>query len=116
MLSGAKMGDIGKALMAGKPELARDRAAYWMDLYPDACYLELQRTGRDGDEDCLHLSVELAQSWGCRWWPPTTCTFWRPKISRPTKPGSVSARAAPWTTRAGIVASVINSTCAAPRT
>ncbi|MEP5980453.1 MAG: DNA polymerase III subunit alpha, partial [Marinobacter alexandrii] len=64
MLSGGKMGDIGKALMAEKPELARERAAYWMNLYPGACYLELQRTGRDGDEDCLHLSVELAQELG----------------------------------------------------
>ncbi|MCS5563671.1 MAG: PHP domain-containing protein, partial [Oleiphilaceae bacterium] len=60
LLSGAKLGDVGKALMAGKPELARERASYWMTLYPGAFYLELQRTGRDGDEDCLHLSVELA--------------------------------------------------------
>ena len=59
-LSGAKMGDVGKALLAGKPELARERAQYWMGLYPDSYYLELQRTDRTGDEDCLHLSVELA--------------------------------------------------------
>ncbi|SDW52111.1 DNA polymerase III subunit alpha [Marinobacter mobilis] len=64
-LSGAKMGDVGKALLAGKPELARERAEFWMALYPDSYYLELQRTGRAGDEDCLHLSVELAQALGC---------------------------------------------------
>ena len=58
------MGDVGKALMAGKTELARERARYWMDLYPDSYYLELQRTGRPGDEDCLHLSVELAGALG----------------------------------------------------
>jgi DNA polymerase-3 subunit alpha len=63
-LSGSRMGDVGKALMAGKPELARERARYWMDLYPDSYYLELQRTGRPGDEDCLHLSVELAGALG----------------------------------------------------
>jgi DNA polymerase-3 subunit alpha len=63
-LSGSRMGDVGKALMAGKTELARERARYWMDLYPDSYYLELQRTGRPGDEDCLHLSVELAGALG----------------------------------------------------
>ncbi|HET8850343.1 MAG TPA: PHP domain-containing protein, partial [Marinobacter sp.] len=46
VLSGAKMGDVGKALLAGKPELARERAVYWQQLYPDSFYLELQRTGR----------------------------------------------------------------------
>ena len=64
VLSGAKLGDVGKALMAGKPELARERADYWRDLYPDSYYLELQRTGRPGDEDCLHLNLELADEMG----------------------------------------------------
>ncbi|MDC0663885.1 DNA polymerase III subunit alpha [Marinobacter sp. SS21] len=64
-LSGANLGDVGKALLAGKTELARERAQYWMDLYPGAFYLELQRTGRSGDEDCLHLSVELAAALSC---------------------------------------------------
>jgi len=63
-LSGAKMGDVGKALLADKPELARERAQYWMNLYPGSYYLELQRTERAGDEDCLHLSVELAAELG----------------------------------------------------
>ncbi|MCG8517026.1 MAG: DNA polymerase III subunit alpha [Pseudomonadales bacterium] len=64
-LSGAKMGDVGKALLAGKTDLARERARYWMSLYPEAFYLELQRTGRPGDEDCLHHSVALATELGC---------------------------------------------------
>src|SRR5690554_6406039 len=63
-LSGSKMGDVGKALLAGKQDLAIERARYWMELYPGAFYLELQRTGRSRDEDCLHLSVELAQELG----------------------------------------------------
>jgi len=63
-LSGAKMGDVGKALLAGKPELAGERAQYWKNLYPGSYYLELQRTERAGDEDCLHLSVELAAELG----------------------------------------------------
>lgn len=65
MLSGAKLGDVGKALLAGKPDLARSRARAWMALYPDAFYLELQRTGRAGDEDCLHQSVALAADLDC---------------------------------------------------
>ncbi|WP_404363505.1 DNA polymerase III subunit alpha [Marinobacter sp.] len=65
MLSGAKLGDVGKALLAGKPELAWTRARAWMDLYPDAFYLELQRTGRVNDEECLHQSVELAHEMDC---------------------------------------------------
>src|SRR5690554_581935 len=63
-MSGAKMGDVCKALLADKPELAKARAEYWMKLYPGSYYLELQRTGRPGDEDCLHMSVELAQQLG----------------------------------------------------
>ncbi len=65
MLSGAKLGDVGKALLAGKPDLARSRAQAWMSLYPDAFYLELQRTGRASDEDCLHQSVALAAELDC---------------------------------------------------
>ena len=64
VLSGSKMGDVGKALMAGKPELAQERAEYWRKLYPESYYLELQRTGRAGDEDCLHLCLELAAEMG----------------------------------------------------
>jgi DNA polymerase-3 subunit alpha len=60
-LSGAKSGDVGKALLAGKHDLAVERARYWMNLYPEAFYLELQRTGRAREEDCLHLSVGLAE-------------------------------------------------------
>src|SRR5690554_2554331 len=63
-MSGAKMGDVCKALLADKPELAKARAEYWMKLYPGSYYLELQRTGRPGDEDCLHMSVELAAELG----------------------------------------------------
>ena len=51
--------------MSGKLDLARQRAEYWMNLYPESFYLELQRTGRPGDEDCLHLNVELAEALGC---------------------------------------------------
>jgi DNA polymerase-3 subunit alpha len=64
-LSGGKMGDVGKALLAEKSDLARERAEYWMSLYPGSFYLELQRTGRPGDEDCLHASLSLAAELAC---------------------------------------------------
>ena len=65
LLSGAKEGDIGQALLAGD----RDRAVTLLQSYqaefPDRFYMELQRTGRVGDEQCLHASVELAQAMDC---------------------------------------------------
>ncbi|UZE97355.1 DNA polymerase III subunit alpha [Alkalimarinus alittae] len=64
-LSGAKIGEIGRALLSGKKELAKERLRYWMSVFPDSFYLELQRTGRVNDEECLHLSVELATEMGC---------------------------------------------------
>ena len=61
MLSGARMGDVGRALLAGKEALAEERARHWQDLFPRAFYLELQRTGRSGDEDSVHRQVALAE-------------------------------------------------------
>ncbi len=64
-LSGASAGDVGQALLAEHMEVARERLAFWMETFPDAFYLELQRTFRPGDERCLHLSVELAADTDC---------------------------------------------------
>ncbi|MCC5812368.1 MAG: DNA polymerase III subunit alpha [Ectothiorhodospiraceae bacterium] len=61
VLSGGKGGDVGKALINGDAELARRKLAWWLDLFPDSYYLELQRCGRPGDEDHLHAAVALAQ-------------------------------------------------------
>jgi DNA polymerase-3 subunit alpha len=63
-LSGAREGDIGRALLAGDMELARRRLAYWRGLFGDGFYLELQRTGRAGDEDHVHAAVALAAAEG----------------------------------------------------
>ena len=65
MLSGAKDGDVGRALVNGKLELAEQRLQQWLALFPDHYYLELQRTGRPYDEDCLHGSVALAEKFRC---------------------------------------------------
>ncbi|WP_444930204.1 DNA polymerase III subunit alpha [Microbulbifer sp. SSSA002] len=62
MLSGAKYGDVGRALVAGRRAQAEELAREWAELFPGRYYLELQRTGRAGDEDYLHSAVKLAQN------------------------------------------------------
>ena len=64
-LSGAKLGDVGRALLSDNIELARQRLGDWMECFPDAFYLELQRTFRADDERCVHQSVALAAEMGC---------------------------------------------------
>ncbi|MDR9435297.1 MAG: DNA polymerase III subunit alpha [Thiohalophilus sp.] len=59
-LSGGREGDVGQALLNGNPALATQRLTQWQRLFPDRYYLELQRTGREGEEDYLHGAVELA--------------------------------------------------------
>jgi DNA polymerase-3 subunit alpha len=60
MLSGGRDGDVGQALISGNQELAEKRVSEWQAVFPDRYYLELQRTGRDGEEDYLSAAVELA--------------------------------------------------------
>jgi DNA polymerase-3 subunit alpha len=59
-LSGGRAGDVGLALLAGNAALAEQMLADWCTLFPDRYYLELQRTGRDHEEDYLHAAVDLA--------------------------------------------------------
>ncbi len=63
-LSGGRKGDIGEALLSGNREQAEQCLAAWMQLFPEHFYLEVQRTGRDGEEDYLHAVVELAAAQG----------------------------------------------------
>ncbi len=64
-LSAGVAGDVGQALMGDRAALALERARYWMALYPQRFYLELHRTGREGDESHLHAAVQLAQELQC---------------------------------------------------
>ncbi|MBT8121410.1 MAG: PHP domain-containing protein, partial [Gammaproteobacteria bacterium] len=59
-LSAGRAGNVGQALLAKKPEHAAHLLAQWLQLFPDAFYLELQRTGRAGEEDYIHAAIELA--------------------------------------------------------
>ena len=64
-LSAGAAGDVGQALLGDRVELALERANYWMRLYPQRFYLELHRTGREGDEAHLHAAITLAQGLQC---------------------------------------------------
>ncbi|WP_422475061.1 DNA polymerase III subunit alpha [Endozoicomonas sp. ALB032] len=64
-LSGAREGDVGQAILNGNEALAGELLTEWMEAFPGRYYLELHRTSRAGDEDCLHGSVALAEKYDC---------------------------------------------------
>jgi DNA polymerase-3 subunit alpha len=59
-LSGGRDGDVGHALLAGNEEEAQRRVQYWSDIFPERYYIELQRTGRENEDEYLHAAVDLA--------------------------------------------------------
>jgi len=63
VLSGAHEGDIGQALLANKLPLAEELLQQWLQLFPDRFYVELQRTGRNQEEDYIQAVVQLAQQY-----------------------------------------------------
>ena len=63
-LSGGRLGDVGQALLAGNQTLAAQRLDRWLAAFGDRYYLELVRTGRPGEAECLEQSVELAAAKG----------------------------------------------------
>jgi DNA polymerase-3 subunit alpha len=63
-LSAAREGDVGRAILAGREAEARQALDTWLTLFGDRYYLELQRTGRPGEEDCIAGSLQLAVARG----------------------------------------------------
>ncbi|HET9694291.1 MAG TPA: DNA polymerase III subunit alpha [Steroidobacteraceae bacterium] len=63
-LSGARAGDVGRALVGGREAEARATLEAWLALFGNRYYLELQRTGRPGEEDCIAGSLQLAVALG----------------------------------------------------
>ncbi|MGM0703077.1 MAG: DNA polymerase III subunit alpha [Pseudomonadota bacterium] len=59
-LSGGREGEIGRHLLSDHREEARALLDEWNAAFPERFYLELTRTGRPLEEECVHLSVELA--------------------------------------------------------
>lgn len=64
-LSGAKYGEIGQALLGGRMEDANALIAEYMSVFPERFYLELQRTGREHDENYLHKALDIAREFDC---------------------------------------------------
>ena len=59
-LSGGREGDVGQALLGDNRDLAAQLITDWLRLFGDNYYLELARTGREGEESYLHAAVSLA--------------------------------------------------------
>ncbi len=59
-LSGGVEGDVAHALLAGNAAEAERLAQGWLDLFGDRFYLELTRTGRELENECVEASVDLA--------------------------------------------------------
>jgi DNA polymerase-3 subunit alpha len=60
VISGGPRGDVAEALLAGHQDLAEALLDGWIDAFGDRYYLELIRTGRENERECIELSVELA--------------------------------------------------------
>jgi DNA polymerase-3 subunit alpha len=58
-LAGFAEGEVGQALLAGHEEVAREKAQAWAALFPEAFYLEVQRT-RESDEPLVQALADLA--------------------------------------------------------
>ncbi len=60
-LSGAHLGDVGHALLAGNLPAAESLACEWANLFPGRFYLEVQRYGPTEAESHVRQAVRLAE-------------------------------------------------------
>ena len=60
-LSGARDGDIGRAMVAGNFNHVNECIDYWLEVFGDRFYIELVRTGRKNEEDIIKQSLKLAE-------------------------------------------------------
>ncbi|HBI11671.1 MAG TPA: DNA polymerase III subunit alpha, partial [Franconibacter pulveris] len=64
LLSGGRMGDVGKSLLRGNGALVDQCVEFYQHYFADRYYLELVRTGRADEENYLHAAVRLAEEKG----------------------------------------------------
>ncbi|MGY2572742.1 DNA polymerase III subunit alpha [Vibrio sp. C8] len=64
ILSGAKQGEIGKALLKGNQPLVEKCVEFYKTYFADHFYIELIRTGRADEESYLHFALEVAEKEG----------------------------------------------------
>ncbi|CCO49415.1 DNA polymerase III subunit alpha [Vibrio nigripulchritudo SOn1] len=60
ILSGGRVGEVGRALLKGNQALVSECVEFYKTHFPDRFYLELTRTGRADEESYLHFALELA--------------------------------------------------------
>jgi len=60
LLSGGRMGDVGKSLLRNNQALAMQCLEFYQHYFPERYYLELIRTGRSDEENYLHAAVNLS--------------------------------------------------------
>jgi DNA polymerase-3 subunit alpha len=63
-LSAGREGDVGRAIVNGRDADARVALQNWLALFGDRYYIELQRTGREGEDTCIRGALELAVDCG----------------------------------------------------
>jgi len=61
VLSGGKVGDVGRALLANNVSSVERTIKRWLQCFPDRYYIELCRTSREGEEVYLHAALDLAE-------------------------------------------------------
>ncbi|MFK8052741.1 MAG: DNA polymerase III subunit alpha [Woeseiaceae bacterium] len=61
-LSGGYRGDIARLAHQKGVSAAKDRTKHWQALFGDRFYLQVSRTGRDGEQPWLQTAVELGNS------------------------------------------------------
>ncbi|MCL1162658.1 DNA polymerase III subunit alpha [Shewanella chilikensis] len=64
LLSGAREGDLGKALLKGNQNQAQELTDFYKQHFNDRYFIELIRTGRPDEERYLHMAVEHAANTG----------------------------------------------------
>ncbi|MGK0410234.1 MAG: DNA polymerase-3 subunit alpha [Shewanella psychromarinicola] len=64
IISGARDGDVGKALLKGNQNQVDSLIEFYQQHFEDRYYIELIRTGRADEERYLHMAVGLASSKG----------------------------------------------------
>ena len=63
-LSAGLQGDVGRALVFDHQDAAAAAVDHWMGVFPGRFYIELIRTGRAREQDCVEASLKLASEKG----------------------------------------------------
>lgn len=63
-LSGGLDGELGRLLLAGDAQAARQALDHWQSIFADSFYIELTRVGRDGEPAYIDAALTLAASAG----------------------------------------------------